>query len=565
MKKILGIFIILLNTLMIHAQSWNSEVSSITIGSNQTISSASDRNGIHILYHSNGTLKYGRINSAGSTIIADVTIATGIGNYAAITTYNDKIFAVYEKNTDIYISKSTDGGSNWTSPLESYTRSITFGSLSTTSDFKGVHIVWSEYGGGSNEAYYVLAVLDGQNPRWDYFKEVSDYSNHTGVNPSVATSSNEVHVTYQGTTGTAKSRDFRINESIPFWEDPITLQYSPSGTVSNNRTVVVGNAVHIICLEYYYVGDYYTYNVRHYVRDANSTSFSTTILADQYNVSSPNLHLLKSVNGNIHLMYNIRTSNTSTHVRYNGASWSTVITNLLRNNRNHISSAGNDLYLVQEHLVYSNMLSLRQYDDAPVAPVLMSIGSQNQVTVNWAWNPEPDINNYEVWRKYYRSKFDQQDWTLKATPTSNSWTDPDFQLSGVGNTYTVYYKTKAKDKTNHYSSFSSDVSTSAVMVYGKRGILTSDEVIPDHYELKQNYPNPFNPTTNITFALPEASSVTLTVYDGIGREVTTLFDGYLSEGAYTASFDASTLTSGMYFYTLHAGKFTATRKMLLTK
>ncbi|MBL1212480.1 MAG: T9SS type A sorting domain-containing protein [Ignavibacteriae bacterium] len=89
--------------------------------------------------------------------------------------------------------------------------------------------------------------------------------------------------------------------------------------------------------------------------------------------------------------------------------------------------------------------------------------------------------------------------------------------------------------------------------------------VADNYELSQNYPNPFNPTTTISFTIPEASDVTLKVYDMIGQEVATLVNSEMSAGKFNVSFDASNLASGTYVYELRAGKTVITNKMMLLK
>jgi hypothetical protein len=89
--------------------------------------------------------------------------------------------------------------------------------------------------------------------------------------------------------------------------------------------------------------------------------------------------------------------------------------------------------------------------------------------------------------------------------------------------------------------------------------------VPGSYELSQNYPNPFNPTTTINFNLAKASNVKLTVYNVLGQKVMTLVDSRMSAGQQTVKFDASKLTSGVYFYRLDAGNFSSVKKMLLVK
>lgn len=93
-----------------------------------------------------------------------------------------------------------------------------------------------------------------------------------------------------------------------------------------------------------------------------------------------------------------------------------------------------------------------------------------------------------------------------------------------------------------------------------------------NFSLDQNYPNPFNPSTKIKFTIPdsplsfgEGQGVRLIVYDVLGNEITTLVDEYKPAGSYEVEFDASKLSTGIYFYTLKVGNFTETKKMTLIK
>ncbi|MEM6645891.1 MAG: T9SS type A sorting domain-containing protein, partial [Bacteroidota bacterium] len=81
----------------------------------------------------------------------------------------------------------------------------------------------------------------------------------------------------------------------------------------------------------------------------------------------------------------------------------------------------------------------------------------------------------------------------------------------------------------------------------------------------QNYPNPFNPSTNIGFTVPQASPVSLVVYDLLGRPVQTLVDGTVAAGAHEVVFEAGNLPSGTYVYRLQAGGQTLTRTLVLMK
>ena len=92
------------------------------------------------------------------------------------------------------------------------------------------------------------------------------------------------------------------------------------------------------------------------------------------------------------------------------------------------------------------------------------------------------------------------------------------------------------------------------------------EQIPHQFSLNQNYPNPFNPQTMISYSLPQISNVTLKVYDLMGREVATLLNNEKkAAGNYEISFNASNLSSGVYFYKLQADRFIKTKQMALIK
>ena len=89
--------------------------------------------------------------------------------------------------------------------------------------------------------------------------------------------------------------------------------------------------------------------------------------------------------------------------------------------------------------------------------------------------------------------------------------------------------------------------------------------VPDEFFLFQNYPNPFNPSTKIIFDIPKSSFINLIIYDILGREVSVLYSGNLKPGTYEITWDASSTSSGVYFYKIIAQDFTDTKKMVLLK
>ena len=104
---------------------------------------------------------------------------------------------------------------------------------------------------------------------------------------------------------------------------------------------------------------------------------------------------------------------------------------------------------------------------------------------------------------------------------------------------------------------------------GQLGVITSVKEIggetPKEFALEQNYPNPFNPLTKLSFVIGHSSLVSLKVYDVLGREVATLVNEAKPAGKYEVTFDATNLASGVYFYKLKAGSYSATKRMLLIK
>ncbi len=102
-------------------------------------------------------------------------------------------------------------------------------------------------------------------------------------------------------------------------------------------------------------------------------------------------------------------------------------------------------------------------------------------------------------------------------------------------------------------------------VTGSLTAIKTVDKLPNKFTLEQNYPNPFNPSTIIEFSIPLQSQVTLEVFDIKGERVNQLLNEELNAGIYQFDFDASRLSSGLYFYKLIAGKYSNTKKMLLIK
>ncbi|MFN3695100.1 MAG: T9SS type A sorting domain-containing protein, partial [Ignavibacterium sp.] len=100
---------------------------------------------------------------------------------------------------------------------------------------------------------------------------------------------------------------------------------------------------------------------------------------------------------------------------------------------------------------------------------------------------------------------------------------------------------------------------------GTTDISEIDGPIPARFALEQNYPNPFNPSTTINFSIPQKDFVTLKIYNLVGDEIQLLINEEKEAGIYNVTFEAINLPSGVYFYKIRAGNFTATKKMILMR
>jgi endo-1,4-beta-xylanase len=97
------------------------------------------------------------------------------------------------------------------------------------------------------------------------------------------------------------------------------------------------------------------------------------------------------------------------------------------------------------------------------------------------------------------------------------------------------------------------------------GVKETTSTLPATFELDQNFPNPFNSSTTIKYSIAITSRVTLKIFDILGREVQTVINTVQASGQYTVSFNAQDLASGIYFYQMNAGNFTAIKKLVLVK
>ncbi len=213
-------------------------------------------------------------------------------------------------------------------------------------------------------------------------------------------------------------------------------------------------------------------------------------------------------------------------------------------------------------------------DGAPAAPTLNSVVATlpdqfGYRYPNLIWtNPTNDagqLTNVKIYRRRVQGNTVIQNWSLRATLTpsgasqTQSWTDNTISTAQLGNDGVAEYRITVDD--NSTPPNTSPNSNALEISYSNNMFSLTERT----FSLSQNYPNPFNPNTTIDFSLPERAMVSLKVYDMLGREVATLLDEMKDAGAHQVRFNAGTLSSGVYYYTLRYGSVSQTKKMILAK
>jgi photosystem II stability/assembly factor-like uncharacterized protein len=184
--------------------------------------------------------------------------------------------------------------------------------------------------------------------------------------------------------------------------------------------------------------------------------------------------------------------------------------------------------------------------------------SQNIITLNWVTVSETNNRGFEI-QRVLSTKYGVFRWERVGFVNGNGTT-----------TETSAYSFTDEVSPGKYSYRLKQIDFDGTFEYSNE--IEVDVLEPSQFSLEQNYPNPFNPSTKVTFSLPEASQVKLSVFNVLGEEVKTLLNENREPGVHTIGFDASGLASGVYLYRIQAlpvgrqaGNFVQVRKMILTK
>ncbi len=198
---------------------------------------------------------------------------------------------------------------------------------------------------------------------------------------------------------------------------------------------------------------------------------------------------------------------------------------------------------------------LRKYLATPVQPLLVSpIGTTGEPrNAVLRWHPSPLAASYRL-----QVASDSRFLTVLVDSTV---ADTLLRVNPLDPLTTFYWRANASNDSGVSPYTSTKSFTTGDQIVG----VDVAQQLPSAFRLSQNFPNPFNPSTQIAYAVPERSRITLRVYDLLGKEVATLFDGIRPAGEYVAVFHGNGLASGVYFYRLEAGGFTETRKLVMMK
>jgi hypothetical protein len=238
------------------------------------------------------------------------------------------------------------------------------------------------------------------------------------------------------------------------------------------------------------------------------------------------------------------------HSTNNGANWTAINNGLTNPTIFALAVYDTNLYAGSN----GNGVWIRPIDTVVPVELVSFSATTNGNSVNLNWSTATEINNsgFEIERAW-----------SSASSTLN-WDKVGF-VNGNGTTTEL----------QSYS-FTDDNLTSGKYLYRLKQIdfdgtfEYSNEIevivtLPDEFELSQNYPNPFNPSTSIKYQIAASNPVSLKIYDVLGNEVATLVNEVKPVGNYEINFDASSLSSGTYFYKLQAGSFVQINKMTLLK
>jgi hypothetical protein len=430
-------------------------------------------------------------------------------------------FDYRDGNDEIYYKRSIDAGVSWGADVRLTNNTGSSWEPSVAVSGTTVHVAWEDYRDGNREIYYKRSTDAGVS--WGADTRLTNNSSYSKY-PSVTVSGSVVHVVWQDNrdgnyeiyykrstdAGISWGADTRLTNNIDYSEFP--------------SVAVSGPVVHIVWHDY---------------RDGETE-----------------IYYKRSIDAGISWGTDIRLTNNPAYSSYPSVAVSGTVVHVLWDDDRH---GYDEIYY-------------KHSTDAGV-----SWGADTRLTndTNKSAFPSVAVSGLFVhvvwwkqggnWEIYYKRSIDAGNTWSSETQLTNYFSlssSPSVAVSGSV-VHVVWWDNRDWNREIYYKR---DPTGNPI------GIKNISSEIPS-YSLEQNYPNPFNPMTNVKFQiantplnpLSRGEMISLKVFDITGKEIETLVNEQLEPGTYETTFNASTLTSGVYFYKLSAGDFSETKKMLLLK
>ena len=224
-----------------------------------------------------------------------------------------------------------------------------------------------------------------------------------------------------------------------------------------------------------------------------------------------------------------------------------------------VMKAGDKVYYISEQPLFCKVMGWRDSDNQTYAE--LTDANNDKIYEGTVTMKAGGFNSFEY--RYGILRAADKSWTVETAGFGKNAYRVRFVAQTGKNKFVQPYSaptdkwTDKEDKSDQVEKFPKG--------YDPTGIEELNTGIPTKYSLDQNYPNPFNPATKIKFSIPADENVSLKVFNVLGQEVATLVNKQMKAGSYSFDWNASNLSSGVYFYRIEAGSFNLTKKMLLLK
>jgi hypothetical protein len=431
-----------------------------------------------------------------------------------------------------------------------------------------LHVVWYDIRDGNYEIYYKRSTDGGTSWGTD-----TRLTNNAGISnyPSVAVSGSVVHVVWSDSRdtgiyykrsadgGTSWGADQRLTNNTALF----AISFRTSVSVSGSVVHVVWHDLRDGNIEIYYKrspdgGASWGADTRLTNHTGQSVNPSVTVSGSVVHVAweeqrdgNPEIYYKRSADGGISWGADTRLTNNPAQSRFASVSVSDSVVHVVwRDQRD-----GNyEIYYKRSSDGGTSWGADQRLTDNPANSQFPSVAVSGSL-VHVVWWDARNWNNDEI---YYKRSIDGGvSWEADTRLTIGSGPSefPSVTVSG-----SVVHVVWNDDRDGNWEIYYKRDPTGNTV-----GIIPIGNIIPDGYSLAQNYPNPFNPSTKIKFDVPKSSFVRLTVYDVLGREVSSLVNQQLQPGTYEYEFNAAALNSGTYFYKFSSDGFSEIKKMILIK